>query len=198
MFKFSLPILIFLLLICNCFAQSNTELAFSKSYTYEYDAKYDKAIEELQNIVVKSYQVNLRMGWLYYLKKEYSKSENFYRKAVEQEPLSLEARYGLVLPLAAISNWNNVLVSYLEIIKIDPLNSTANYRIASIYFNRKEYTIAQTYLNKILKLYPFDYDLNLLAGKIAAAQSKTADAKKYFTRALEYNPQSEEAQKAIK
>jgi tetratricopeptide (TPR) repeat protein len=195
--KFAL-IFIIVFTIIKSNAQVDDELAFSKSYTYEYDTKYDKAIEALQVIQPKSYQVNLRLGWLYYLKKEYAKSESFYRKAIEMEPQSIEAKYGLVLPLAANSSWNSVLLLYLEIVKIDPLNSTANYRIASIYYTRKQYELASTYLSKLLKLYPFDYDINLLAGKIAAAQGKIADAKKYFTRALEYNPQSEEAQKALK
>jgi tetratricopeptide (TPR) repeat protein len=193
-------IFLLLLLFLSVFAsaQHADELAFSKSYTYEYDTKYDKAIEVLQAVQLKSYQLNLRLGWLYYLKKDYPKSESYYRKSLEMEPQSIEARYGLVLPLAAVSNWNSVLITYLEIIKIDPLNSTANYRIASIYYNRKEYDAAFAYLNKLLKLYPFDYDINLLAGKIAAAQRKNAESKKYFMRALEYNPQSEEAQKATK
>jgi len=110
----------------------------------------------------------------------------------------VEARFGLALPLSSLGNWNEVLATYMEIIKQDPNNSIANYRIASIYYNRKDYVNAATYITKVIKMYPFDYDSNLLYGKLLVAQSKNAEAKKYLIRALEYNPQSEEAKAALK
>jgi len=191
-------ILTSVLLSLSLSAQQTTETAFSKSYSFEYETQYAKAISALTDLHLESYQINLRLGWLYYLSRDYVKAEQYYRKAVTVEPSSIEARFGLVLPLSAVGNWNSVLASYLEIIKLDPNNSTANYRIASIYYTRKDYANAKTYVAKVLKFYPFDYDSNLLTGKILMAQAKNADAKKYFTKALEYNPQSEEAKTAIK
>lgn len=176
----------------------NAELAFSKSYTFEYDTQYGKAISALQELNTDNYEVNLRLGWLHYLNKDYVKSEVHYKKAVVMEPASVEARFGLVLPMSAMGNWNNVIAVYVEILKVDPNNSIANYRTASIYFNRKDYANATVYLARVIKMYPFDYDSNLLNGKILMAQGKNADAKKYFLKALEYNPQSEEAKAALK
>ena len=192
--------IILALVIC-CFsikAQQTSESAFAKSYSFEYETQYAKAITALTELHVESYQINLRLGWLYYLSKDYIKSEQYYRKAVASEPASIEARFGLVLPLSTLGNWNNVLSVYLEITKLDANNSIANYRLASIYYTRKDYANATQYVSKVLKLYPFDYDSNLLTGKILMAQAKNAEAKKYFTKALEYNPQSEEAKVAIK
>ena len=175
-----------------------TEAAFAKSYSFEYETQYSKAISALTDIAADSYQINLRLGWLYYLSKDYVKSEQYYRKAVVAEPSSIEARFGLVLPMSTIGNWNNVLTVYLEVTKLDPNNSIANYRIASIYFARKDYMNATNYVSKVLKLYPFDYDSNLLFAKILMAEAKNTEAKKYFTKALEYNTQSEEAKLALK
>lgn len=179
-------------------SQQSAELAFSKSYAFEYNSEYSKAITALTELNSDNYQVNLRLGWLYYLNKDYLRSEANYKKAVAHEPASIEARFGLVLPMSALGNWNNVLSVYLEVLKLDPNNTIANYRTASIYYNRKDYTNAAAYINKVIKLYPFDYDSNLLNGKILIAQGRNADAKKYFSRALEYNPQSEEASAALK
>ena len=193
-------VIILALVIC-CFsskAQQTSESAFAKSYSFEYETQYAKAITALSELHIESYQINLRLGWLYYLSKDYIKSEQYYRKAVASEPASIEARFGLVLPLSTLGNWNNVLSVYLEITKLDANNSIANYRLASIYYTRKDYANAAQYVSKVLKLYPFDYDSNLLTGKILMAQAKNAEAKKYFTKALEYNPQSEEAKAAIK
>lgn len=179
-------------------AQSGSELAFSKSYSFEYDKQYAKAIEAMTALNSDAYEVSLRLGWLYYLNKDYSKSETFYKKAISSETSSVEARFGIVLPLAALGNWNAVLGHYLDILKIDPNNSIANYRSAYIYFSRKDYNNAMTYIGKVIKMYPFDYDSNLLAGKVMLAQGKNAEAKKYLLKALEYNPQSVEAKAALK
>lgn len=179
-------------------SQQNAEIAFSKSYSFEYETQYSKAITSITDLHIDNYQINLRLGWLYYLSKDYIKSEQFYRKAVALESSSIEARFGLVLPMSAIGNWNNILSVYLEVVKLDPNNSIANYRLASIYFTRKDYISATTYVSRVLKLYPFDYDSNLLFGKILMAQGKTPEAKKHFTKALEYNTLSEEAKAALK
>lgn len=179
-------------------AQQSNEIAFSKSYLYEYDAQYAKAIKSLQDLNVDNYEINLRLGWLFYLSKDYLKSENYYKKAVAHETGSIEARFGLVLPLSALGNWNNVLSLYLEILKQDPNNSIANYRTASIYYTRKDYGNTANYILKVIKMYPFDFDSNLLYGKNLYAQGKNSEAKKYIEKALEYNPQSEEARAIFK
>lgn len=179
-------------------AQSSSELAFSKSYSFEYDTQYAKAIEAMTALNSDAYEVSLRLGWLHYLSKDYLKSETYYKKAIASEPSSVEARFGIVLPLAALGNWNAVLGHYLDILKIDPNNSIANYRSGYIYYSRKDYANAMLYIGKVIKMYPFDYDSNLLAGKVMMAQAKNAEAKKYFSKAIEYNPQSEEAKTALK
>ncbi len=188
----------FMVLVKPLGAQSSSELAFSKSYSFEYDTQYAKAIEAMTALNSDAYEVSLRLGWLYYLSKDYLKSETFYKKAIASEPSSVEARFGIVLPLAALGNWNAVLGHYLDILKIDPNNSIANYRTGYIYYSRKDYANAMIYTGKVIKMYPFDYDSNLLAGKVMMAQAKNAEAKKYFNKAIEYNPQSEEAKAALK
>lgn len=193
--------IIILVLVSFCLsvsAQQTSDVAFSKSYSFEYETQYAKAIAAITDLHIDNYQIDLRLGWLYYLSKDYVKSEQHYRKAVALEPSSIEARFGLVLPMSATGNWNNILTVYLEVVKLDPNNSIANYRLTSIYYSRKDYVNATTYVSKVLKLYPFDYDSNLLFGKILMAQGKNPEAKKHFTKALEYNTLSEEAKAALK
>ena len=180
-------------------AQSIDTAAFSKSYMYEYNKQYVKAVEAIMgNYNANSYEHNLRLGWLEYLNGDYTKSQNYYNKAIGMEPSSVEARMGLLYPLAAMGNWDQVITVYNDILKQDPNNSTANYRLSSIYYTRKEFDKAMTHAAAVLKLYPFDYDSNMLAGRIAVAQGKIAEAKKYFTKALNYSPTSVEAKEALK
>jgi tetratricopeptide (TPR) repeat protein len=179
-------------------AQNAKEQAFTKSFVYEYESQYTKAIKPLLELNSEAYEIVLRCGWLYYQNKDYKNAEHYYRKALQQEPSSIEARFGLVLPLSALNNWSAVLAIYLEITKLDPFNSIANYRIASIYFARKEYAQALVYVQKVTRLYPFDFDSNLLCGKILTEQKRLSEARLYLLRAVEYNPQSEEAVAAYK
>ncbi len=197
--KNSIKVIIGFCVLCgSAMAQDNAETAFSKSYSFEYDTQYAKAMEALLALKSDSYEVNFRLGWLEYLSKDYINSEKYYKKAIELEPGSIEARFGQVLPLAALGNMNNVLTIYFDILKQDPNNSIANYRIAYIYYSKKDYTNAFTYVSKVIKSYPFDFDSNLLAGKIMLDSGKKPEAKKYFLKALEYNPQSEDAKNALK
>jgi len=195
---FRILILFFTVCFFSMQAQESLETAFSKSYLYEYEAQYSKAIKALLDANTDNYQLDFRLGWLYYLSKDYPKSEAYYRKAIALENNSVEARFGLVLPLSSLGNWNAVLGVYMEVLKLDPNNSLANYRSALIYYNRKDYTNALAYVMRVTKMYPFDYDSNLLQAKIYLALAKSAEAKKYLQKALEYNPQSEEAKTLIK
>jgi len=178
----TIQLIVITLLYLNINAQQSSEAAFSKSYAYEYETQYAKAITALSDLHIDNYEIDLRLGWLYYLSKDYVKSEQYYKKAVALEPNSIEARFGLVLPLSATANWNNVLSTYIEVTKLDANNSIANYRIASIFNVRKDYINATTYVKKVLKLYPFDYDSNLLYGKILMAQAKNTEAKNILAR----------------
>lgn len=196
--KKAIPFLSFIFLFSFSPKAQNAEAAFTKSYAFEYDTQYAKAITALLEAGEDTYEINLRLGWLYYSSKDYAKSETYYKKAISMETGSIEARFGLALPLSAQGNWNDVLATYLEVVKQDPNNSIANYRIASIYYNRKDYANATSCLLKVIKMYPFDYDSNLLYGKILMAQNKNAEAKKFLTKAIEYNPQSDDAKALLK
>lgn len=177
------------------FAQVDTVAAFSKSYSYEGSKDYSKAIESLSGIYnVNAYSLNLRLGWLWYLKGDYAKSQIHYKNAITSEPKSIEARLGYVYPVAAMENWNEVVTTYNEILTIDPENSIANYRLASIFhYIKKDYMSALSYVNRVRKYYPFDFDANYLAGLIQLSLGNIVEAKLATQRALQYNPQSKEA-----
>lgn len=179
-------------------AQNNLQSAFAKSYTQEYTQNYKEAIATLESAYdAKSYEINLRLGWLYYLVKDFAKSASYYKKAIALKPSSIEARMGLVNPLYAAGNWDELLYNYLEILKIDPQNTTVNYRVALMYFNKKNNAKAEIYVNNVLRIYPFDYDSNILAARIMIANGKVSEAKQLLNTALLYSPNSKEAQELL-
>lgn len=183
---------VFTVLGLSSYAQDvfNTKLAaFSSSYEKEYTQNYDEAIKALEKIYAKDdYEVNLRLGWLYYSKADYNKSVAFYKNAVVLKPNSVEAKLALVNPLSYLGNWDEIVTIYEEILKIDAKNYTVNYRLSLIWYNRKKYTQALSYAKIIQPIYPFDYETNLLLGKINIALGNITDAKNTLQKAILYNP----------
>ena len=186
-------------LTATSFSQTTVSTAFSKSYELEYNKEYDKAIVAMQAVYSESsYDINLRLGWLNYAAGEYTKSLNYYKVATKLIPKSIEAKMGLVYPLSALQNWNEVLKTYEQILLIDPNHAKANYQVAYIYYVRKDYKKAHTYAKKVFNLYPFDYDTNLLLGKICVSLGDISSAKLHLNKALNYSPSSAEVISLLK
>jgi tetratricopeptide (TPR) repeat protein len=181
------------------FSQTSTEevLAFQQSYSLEDSEDFIGALKALENVQNESYALVLRKAWLNYEMSDFGKSEALYRKAIELEPNSLTARFGLVLPLSAMERYQDANLVYQDILKIDPLNPKAAYWLAYSYYLQKEYKKAAELLSTMLKHYPFDYDANLLYGEIALIQGKIELARTHYLNALRYNPSNSDLQSAL-
>ncbi len=172
-------------------AQAQSELlkAFTDSYTQEYNKKYPEAIASLTKVYnADNYELNLRLGWLHYSNKNYAQSEIFYQLAVKQKPYSVEAKLGLVKPLSAVESLDKVMQQYEDILKVDAQNYTANYWGGVIQYNRKKYEAASKLFEKIVNLYPFDYDGNHMLAWTYLNMGKNNDAKILFNKALLNRP----------
>jgi tetratricopeptide (TPR) repeat protein len=178
----------------NSNAQSALETAFATSYKAEAAGKYADAIKTMKEVYdEKSYDVNLRLAFLTYEAGLFTESMSYYEKAIALMPYSIEAKFGYVLPAAAVGNWDKVLNQYMEIVKIDPQNTKANYRIGSIYYGRKDFANAYKYLEKVVNLYPFDYDGLVLYAWANFQLGKTKEAKLLFEKVLQLSPRDKSA-----
>jgi tetratricopeptide (TPR) repeat protein len=169
------------------FSQNYKEIqdAFYLSYQYEFKAEYTKAIDALKKVYDgKSYEINLRLGWLTYMSGLFTESTTYYQKAIKLMPLSIEAKLGYVNPAAALGNWEQVKTQYVEILKIDPKHYIANYRMGSIFYGKKNYMTAIKYFETISNLYPFDYDALIMYAWCNYFLQKTREAKVLFNKAL--------------
>lgn len=180
-----------LLTALNLFAQSDAVLqkAFRSSYNNENRKDYQAAISDITPYYSESnYEVNIRLGWLNYVNKNYNASQNYYLKAVNLKPSSIEAKFGYVKPLSFLQSWEKVLAQYNAILKIDPQNTQANYWAGVIYYNRKNFTEAIRYFKTVVNLYPFDYDGNHMLGWATLMAGKKQDARAHFNKALIIKP----------
>lgn len=182
-------ILLCTVLLATAQQESKWQAAFSESYTQEANKQYAAAVNTIKAVYEeKSYEINLRLGWLTYLNKEYATSQVYYQKAVALRPYALEAKFGLIQPLAALQLTDKTLLVYEDILKIDPQQTKANYWAGVIWYNRKKYETAARYFEKLVNLYPFDYDGNHMLAWTYLNMGRSNDAKLLFGKALLAKP----------
>lgn len=194
-------IVVLLLFSFTAFSQTMDALqsAFSKSYEAENAKNYTLAISELKVVYdAGNYVVNIRLGWLNYLAKQYTESIKYYEKSISLKPYAIEARFGCVKPLSALEEWESVKKQYVEILTIDPQNTVANYWLGVINYNRKDFTAAAKLFEKIVNLYPLDYDSVIMLAWSKLYSSKLTEAKVLFHQALIIRPNDSSALSGLK
>jgi tetratricopeptide (TPR) repeat protein len=182
-----LVLVVFLIIGTTSFSQDGKAMqeAFAKSFMNEDKADYKTAIQDIQNVYSdKSYLVNLRIGWLSYLNKDYVNSVTYYKKACALMPTASEPLWGLALPLIAQEKWIDVENTYKSIVRYDPKNSLVNYRLGMIYYYRKNYVDALKYFDVTLTLFPLDYDAITMSAWTNYFLGKKEEAKVLFNRVL--------------
>lgn len=178
---------------------ATTQATFVKSYESEKSGNYVAAINTMKTIYkADSYIVNIRLGWLCYLAKQYPESIKYYEKSISLKPYAIEARFGCVKPLSAVESWDKVKAHYVEILTIDPQNTIANYWLGVIYYNRKDFVSATKLFEKVVNLYPLDYDSVIMLAWSKLSTGKSADAKLLFNHALILRPNDSSALEGLK
>ncbi len=186
--------------VANSLSQNaSTADAFSKSYQLETKSDFKGAIAALTPAYDKSsYEMNLRMGWLYYKAGSYKESQNYYQSAISLKPNSIEAKFGYAYPAYALGNMNEVVEQYTKILAIDPQNTTANYRMGMISYDKKDYQVAYKYFDKVVNLYPFSYDALIMYAWSSYRVGKKDEATVLFNRVLCLSPGDTSALEGLK
>jgi tetratricopeptide (TPR) repeat protein len=171
---------------------------FKNSFEYEYAQNYKQAIEVLKPIYDKNYyDVNMRLGWLNYLSKQYVESCNYYTIAIGLKPNSFEPRYGFVFPAIALGNNESAQTQYKKMLELTPKNTYANYGYGLGLYNKSDFENALKSFQSIVDLYPFNYDGLLMLGWTHLKLNHKEEAKNYFTKVLLYSPQDKSAKEGL-
>lgn len=179
--------------------QEKLEKAFAESYKYEKNSDYTAAMDEIKKVFDESsYEMNLRLGWLNYNAGLFDESVIFYSTALKLKPYSEEARFGLILPKAALGKWDDVIAIYDKILEINPQNTVALYRLGLVYYGRKDYAKAEPLFKKVVDLYPFGYDGLLMLGWTSYFMGNYNQAKVLFNKVKLFNPDDASANDGLK
>lgn len=171
------------------FAQDALQTAFEQSYAQERVGNYTGATQTIEKQYnPKSYECTIRIAYLKYMSGLYLESIGYYQKAINLMPYAIEPRLGYVYPAAALGKWDDVVTQYTSILKIDPKNSSVNYKLGVIYYNRKKYTQAYGLFEKVVNAYPIDYDGLLMYAWTSYRLGKLPQAKLLFKKVLLISP----------
>jgi tetratricopeptide (TPR) repeat protein len=172
--------------------------AFTQSYALESNKEYAAAITELKNVYEDgSYEINLRLGWLYSQSKAYSEAITHYKKAVQLMPAATEPHKGLITIYSLQEDWLAVEKTYLSILKLDSKNETINYRLGLIYYYRKDYLSAKKYFDVSLNLTPFGYNNMLMSAWTNYFLGNKNEATILFKKVLLYIPNDTSAREGL-
>jgi tetratricopeptide (TPR) repeat protein len=196
-----LLLLLGIILSCSLKAQGDLkiiETAFESSYAMETKGEYANGVSTLKAVYNEnSYEINLRLGWLTYLSGLFTESSAYYQKAIKLRPYAIEAKFGYAYPASALGNWDQVVMKYQEILKIDPQNTLANYRMGSIAYGKNDFPSAEKYLEKVVNLYPFDYDSNILYAWTNYKLGKLRESQVLFHKVLLIKPRDSSAMEGL-
>ena len=168
---------------------NETKDAFQQSYIQEATGELMAAINSLKEVYdEKSYELNLRLGWLTYGSGNFTEAIAYYNRAISLMPYAIEPKFGIVFPGAAVGNWTMVINQYKKILEISPNNSTAMHRLGLIYYGKQDYESARRYFEKVVNLYPFDYDALSMLGWTYVKLNKLRESRVLFQKALLHTP----------
>jgi len=173
-------------------AQTAADLAndaTAKSIALEKEQKYDEAIVALTAIRKPSYLVNLRLGWLYYLKADYTNSKQFYQMAMRMAPKAVEPRLGITLPMLAELRYAEVEGVARAILSLDANNYTGSLRLATSLRLQGKYRPAREINAAMLELYPTDVTF-LSEQLLVSAASKQNDVATLADSILALDPEN--------
>ncbi len=82
--------------------QKQIQEAYYKSYNYEKLQDYENAIKVIMPVYKEypnGYTLNLRLGWLYYLNKNYANAIFYYDNTIKIAPGAVEPKLGIFIAI---------------------------------------------------------------------------------------------------
>lgn len=163
--------------------------ALVKSYEAERSQQYDEAVTALLSARKQTYLVNMRLGWLHYLRGDYASSKQFYQAAMRMAPKSVEPRLGYTLPLMAEQKWQEVEAVCKTILGLDANHYTAALRLTTALRIQGKFRPARDLNAGMLELYPTDVSF-LAEQLVCSAALKQLDVKQLIESILALDPEN--------
>lgn len=178
------------------FSDADIKTAYSQSYRYEKMTNYDdaiKALYPLYNAFPQGYTLNLRLGYLHTLNKQYANAIEMYQKAIKIAPSALDAKLGYAYVLMIQEKFDQAEAVAIQIVNMDYYNYYGNFRLAYCLRQQGKLDLAQQVVVKMLAVYPIDGLFLAEYGKIKVSKKEVDAAKQLFQSVLILDPENVEA-----
>lgn len=167
--------------------------AYHRSYDYERTEDFSNAIRALAPVhqaYPEGYTVNLRIGWLHYLSKNYANALEHYQVAMRVAPYALEPKLGYLLPLLAQERYGDAEAVAYQIVSSDHYNYYGNLRLAFALRMQGKLDQAVLVATKMLTAYPTDtlYLTELALAEVALGSLESA--RRHFLDVLVLDPEN--------
>ncbi len=166
----------------NCFAGDSV---WKKSQQLEAKSKYQQAASVIESKAASNneYAV-LRYAYLKYLQGEYNDSIRSYKKAIELNSASIDARLGITLPLMAQQRWRQVKSYMLHVLQLSRWNYTAHVRLMLAEEGMRKWTTLEQHAEQLAKVYPGDATVLVYLARANVWQGDDAAAKAAYAKVL--------------
>ncbi len=142
-------------------ATADETYPWGKTYELEASGKYKQAAAVIEPFLdaggdAEEY-ARMRYGWLNYLMRNYNDSIRSYQKAIHRNPESLQARYGITLPLLAQERWKEAARYANEVLKRSPWDFTAHERLLVSEEGLKKWGVMKKHASGLAARYPASF-----------------------------------------
>ena len=159
---------------------------WEQSFAAERATNYVAGLEATRQIIATSdcYLANLRLGWLQYLRGAPGEGIAAYNRAVAMAPGAVTPLLGLVNCYMATGQTNEAWRTVRTVLAIDPMQYTANLRIAELSTASGDHAAASAYYRKLAALYPEDMVVADALAWSCLRQGLKDEAQTIFTNVL--------------
>jgi TolB-like protein/Tfp pilus assembly protein PilF len=132
------------------------------------------------------FEAHIALGWVAMsYERDWSKSENEFRRAIKLAPGDYQGYQGLAWPLQVTGRYDEALASVLKARDVDPLSLWTRSTLSDIFYKRREYDAALELIPYLLETGPEGYEGAWLTwlGQIYAAKQEPLKALSYAKQA---------------
>jgi tetratricopeptide (TPR) repeat protein len=179
---------------------ANPSQSWTASLQAETGKKYDEAIADAiayQEAGGNPFLASERLGWLNYLKGNYTQAEQYYGVASRAIPTAINPLLGLLNTAEAQKDPQKIERAAGSLLHTEPSNYRAQMALGRMHLDARDYQRAASEFRRVLMYYPDDLDASSgLAWAVYYLGGKR-EALALFQRILTVNPQYAYAQRGV-
>lgn len=161
------------------------------SYSFEAEGNYTRAIQALNPVLEEEpghELAMLRIAWLRYLNRDYNASIRDYRRALEINEYSLDAKLGVALPLLAQGRWREAEIVAESVLEIAPWNYYAHLRLLAAIEGQAKWDSLAELAASLSARYPSDATALVYLARAEARRGNTSEAIAAYQAVLDRVP----------